>query len=150
MGKLTKLKEDFKIENIKEAAKNALEKIGMGMIKTAAAATIALTLAGGFMGCNMNPEIDYCDVCEGIQDEYHDHEKEQGGTGTEGGTEQGGTEQGGTGTEGGTETESGNENGDNGQTGGNGQGSTEPETEKCNQDGCVLDKHEEGAHDYCH
>ena len=67
MGKLTKLKEVFSKENIKKGVR-------LGVL-TASIAFASM----GFTSCG-DPEIDYCEICEGIQDEYHDHEKEQGGT----------------------------------------------------------------------
>lgn len=82
MGKLTKLKENFKLENIKEETKKALNKFGMDMIKTAAAMGIALTL----VGCNWNTvDPKYCEdpKCLEYKQEYtgthtHDYCNEEG------------------------------------------------------------------------
>lgn len=67
MGKLTKLKEVFSKENIKKGVRLGVLTAGIAFASM------------GFTSCG-DPEIDYCEICEGIQDEYHDHEKEQGGT----------------------------------------------------------------------
>lgn len=69
MGKLTKLKEIFSKENIKKGVRLGVLTAGIAF------ASIGFTSCGDIVNGPIDPETDYCEICEGIQDEYHVHEQ---------------------------------------------------------------------------
>lgn len=69
MGKLTKLKEIFSKENIKKGVRLGVLTAGIAF------ASIGFTSCGDIVNGPIDPETDYCEICEGIQDEYHEHEQ---------------------------------------------------------------------------